>query len=268
MMGQEVSKSPTVANDETPEWTLLYHQFNPPFPGRGQAIRFMFVDAGVKYVESGKNLYGPDGFCDLFRGTGANKKVYVKALAQKHSAPFPVAAPPIIWHRRSDGKEVFLNQLPAILRYVGTVLGYAPTDPIEVAIADKVMLDVCDYVTEGRGSFHPVDGNASYSIQKEEGDKKSLEWTTRRMLIWLNMFEKVLDKSSSDYVIGNSPSYADFSLYWACQATEAQFDNKFYKFAWKNADVPKLKAFKKRFDERPNIASWTGMYEYSGDSMM
>lgn len=38
--------------------------------------------------------------------------------------------------------------------------------------------------------------------------------------------------------------------------------------SWKKADIPKLHAFKKAFDKRPNIAKWTGKFEYSGDSMM
>ena len=50
------------------EWTILYHAM--PFPGRAQPIRLMFVDSGVEWAECGEGLYGPDGYCDAFRGTG------------------------------------------------------------------------------------------------------------------------------------------------------------------------------------------------------
>jgi len=267
------TKSPT----SNPEWTLLYHHFEPPFPGRAQPIRLLFVDAGVDFLETGENLYGPTGYCDVFRGAGPNKKIFDKTQAQKQFAPYPVMAPPIIWHNRASmGKEpVFINQLPAILRYVGTVLGYSPSsqDPGDIARCDKITLDVCDYITEGRGSFHPLDTEASYSEQKEEGDRVSKEWSQRRMMIWLHCFEKMLEQrtcsqSEGGFVVGNCVTYADIALYWACEATKAQFDNDFYGYAWTNADIPLLKAFKEGFDKRSNIAGWVGRFPYSGDSMM
>ena len=264
--------------EKRPTWTLLYHQFDNPFPGRAQPIRILFADAGVDFLETGENLYGPEGFCDVFRGSGANKKVFDKEQAKKQLAPYPVMAPPIIWHNReSEGKEdVFVNQLPNILRYVGTVLGYSPKsqDPGDIAKCDKILLDVCDYITEGRNSFHPVDIEASYSVQKEEGNRVSKEWSKRRMMMWLHCFEKMLEKGpfskgQGGFAVSDEVTYADIALYWACEATHAQFDNEFYDYAWTNAEIPLLKKFKETFDKRPNIAGWTkGRYPYSGDSML
>lgn len=266
------------------EWTVLYHTGNPPFAGRAQPIRMLFTDAGVPFQETSENLYGPNGHCDMFRGSVDNKKVFDKASAQKHAAPFPVIAPPIIWHRpnlrqnddrgkqdedEDEDEEVFINQLPAILRYVGTCLGYAPSKRSDVAKCDKILLDVCDFISEGRTSFHPVDNSASYTAQVEEGDRVSKEWSERRMLIWLHSFEKVLEKRTHAlYVIGEKVTYADIALYWACDATQAQFDNENYNYAWENSDLPLLKQWKKTFDERPNLKNWTTKVAYAGDSMM
>ena len=90
------------------------------------------------------------------------------------------------------------------------------------------------------------------------------------MLIWLHCFEKILEKRTGDggFVVGDAVTYADIALFWACEATQAQFDNEFYEFAWTKADVPLLKAFKQQFEERPGIAGWSERVPYSGDSMM
>lgn len=275
-MGQTSSSTPgqTAAGTviENPEWTLMYHHFDPPFPGRAQAIRLLFVDAGVEFTETGEGLYGPEGFSDMFRGPKSDPKAFVEKDAKLHNAPYPIMAPPIIWHRPKNEeddktKEVFISQLPAIVRYVGTVLGYTPTGTADIAMCDKILLDVCDYITEGRNSFHPTILSDSYNIQKEEGDRVSKEWSKSRMLIFLFAFEKMLQKRTGRYIVGDSVSYADIALYWACEATEAQFNNKFYDYAWTKAKVPLLHKFKKEFDKRSNIAAWTG-FEYSGNSMM
>ena len=46
----------------------------------------------------------------------AEDEARTREAAKRQSAPYPVMAPPIIWHRKS-GKELFINQLPAIIRY-------------------------------------------------------------------------------------------------------------------------------------------------------
>ena len=268
-MGNFESKEECVSESE---WTLFYHHLNPPFAGRGQAIRMLFIDAGVPYLETSEGLYGPTGKCDVFRGEG-NAKDFNKKYAVQQLAPYPVMAPPIIWHRPTNGDpEVFINQLPAILRYVGSQLGYAPDSNnfADIAKCDKVLLDIGDFFSEGRSSFHPVDNYASYYDQVEEGDKSSKKWSETRMQIWLHSFEKVLEKneSQSGFVVGESVTYADIALYWLCDATKSQFDNEKYDFAWSKTSVPLLKKFKDDFDNRPNIKAWADKIPYSGDSLM
>lgn len=268
-MGNFESKSELTSQSE---WTLLYHKMDPAFPGRSQAIRMLFVDAGVPFTESAQGLYGPTGICDAFRGVDSFK-AYNEKCACQQLAPYPVMAPPIIWHQPENGDpEVFINQLPAILRYVGCQLGYAPDSKnfADIAKCDKIILDVGDYISEGRSSFHPVDNGASYNEQKEEGDISSKKWSETRMLVWLHCFEKILEKrtSESGFVVGDSVTYADIALYWLCDATVAQFDNEKYDFAWTKANIPLLKKFKEMFDNRPNIKSWTNKIPYSGDSLM
>ena len=61
-------------------------------------------------------------------------------------------------------------------------------------------------------------------------------------------------------------TYVDISMLTVLRATEAQFPE-----AWAAQNVPLLKAFKKRMEERPHIAAYLASDRYipfSGYSMM
>ena len=129
------------------------------FKGRAEPMRVMFEDAGAHYEESGESLYGPDGICDAFRGGTDSKGRSSADSVRADTAVFPVMYPPIIWHRPGEGggeqgkgEEVFVNNTHAILRYMGSQLGYLPVTAAETARADQVVCNVVDFIAEGRDS--------------------------------------------------------------------------------------------------------------------
>lgn len=70
------------------------------------------------------------------------------------------------------------------MAYIGTKLGYCCGSDAERARADNILMNAMDFISEGRSSFHPVDNTASYTTQKEEGDRASKKWSEGRMLQW------------------------------------------------------------------------------------
>jgi glutathione S-transferase len=256
--------------DEEAEWTILYHGL-VTFKGRVEFLRLMLEDSGAKYSNFAKDLYGPIGQFDAFRGSP-------EAVAAESSSSFPMFFPPAIWHRPAlggaDGEEVKINQVAACMTYLGEKLGYAPQSAAERARADMITQNALDYISAGRLSFHPVKSTASYNDQKAEGDKASAEFAETRMKVFLHHFEKVVSKNkepTGPVAGGAGTTYADFALFHVLWATDVQFNNEKYSFAWDNTKVPALKAFYAAFKTRANIAAYISSDrapQFAGDSMM
>jgi hypothetical protein len=251
---------------EDSEWVILYH--GPcDFKGRAEFLRIMLEDKGVPYSNFGKDLVGPTGRMDAFRGSP-------EAVTAKSDLLYPTFFPPAIWHRPKDAEEVVVNQVAACMVYIGEQLGYAPRSAAERARADAITQNALDYISGGRTSFHPVKYSAPYSEQKEEADRTSAEWAQGRMRVSLQFFEKVLRTNANPTVPvagGENVTYADFSLFHVSDATIAQFNNDKYGFAWDRTEIPACKEFYANFALRPNIAAYMASGRrppYAGDSMM
>ncbi len=127
-------------------WELIYWHF---LPGRGDFVRLIFEEAGVAY----------DDVCKREGNSNTAMKYY-----KGENDGFPVIAPPII----RKGSFV-LNQSTAILSYLGKEFGLFPGGGAEEeAHALQMALSACDYISEGRECFHPVEKHGSYDMQKEE----------------------------------------------------------------------------------------------------
>jgi glutathione S-transferase len=241
--------------DDIPEWKVLYHAPGQ-FKGRGECLRLMLEDAGVPYKNSAEHLYGPNGLMDGFRGH--NDEAMQNTTG---SATFPLLFPPAIWHHPKDSGNVapiMINQTAACMIYIGDMLGYAPSSPVERARANAVTLNAMDYIAEGRASFHPVKNSMSYKDQKEEGDKASQEFVKTRMKTYLYHFRNVVVTSGVTAPVagGKSITYADFALFHALDATVAQFNTEFYGYAWDSFDGKELKEFYQWMKQRPNLQDY------------
>lgn len=95
----------------------------------------------------------------------------------------------------------------------------------------------------------------SYKDQKEEGDKKSKEFTETRMKMFLYHFDKAVRINGSQKPVagGSSVTYADFALFHAIDATVNQFNTEYYSFVWDNLDLPALKEYYMWIKSRPNL---------------
>lgn len=225
------------------DWVLYYW---PGFPGRGEFLRLIFEEAGVKYTEVN------DG----------NR--IVKEIIQGESDFFPHFAPPVI------KKGTFtLSHAHVACRYLAEKFGLLPGNEVDNAHAEQVNLTCHDYIAEGRLAFHGIHPVGSYKSQKEETQPYIDRFLENRYPRWLKYFERTLltNNGGKEFIIGSKLSYADLTLFHVLRATEAQFPE-----AWAKADyIPTLKAYKERIAARPNIAAYLKSERalpFAGDSMM
>lgn len=225
------------------DWVLYYWD---GFVGRGEFVRLMFEEAGVKYSEenSGEIIMN-----EIILGKGEG---------------YPMFAPPMI--KKGNFK---LSQCHAICRYLGEEYGLSPDTKEEKALAEQLSITCHDYIGEGRLAFHGKDPKASYHTQKAETQPYIERFVNTRMRRWLEYFERALkyNNGGKGFVIGNKCTYVDLTLFHILRATEAQFPE-----AWAKANyIPTLKAFKERMAARPNIAAYLKSDRckaFAGDSMM
>jgi glutathione S-transferase len=243
-----IATTMAAAETTTPEWTVHFHQPGV-FKGRGEFLRLMLEDKGVSYLNTSEGCYTTD----MFRKSHTD-------IAEAETDVFPTLYPPMIRHRPTDGSPpVLVNQVGACMIYLGDQLGYAPASSAERARANAILLNCLDFISDGRSAFHPIKNTMSYSEQKEEGDKVSLEFSKTRMLKYLHHLEKVVQlagSSENPVAGGDQLTYADFALFHVLDATASQFDSEHYGQAWTNAKLPLLKAYHAWIKSRPNLQAY------------
>ncbi|KAK3610950.1 hypothetical protein CHS0354_038999 [Potamilus streckersoni] len=213
------------------DWELYYW---PGFPGRGEFVRLVFEEAGVKFRDM-RDMVGVGGISRL--------------VLEGELGGFPVLAPPVI----KKGKFQ-MSQTPAICRYLGKEFGLYPENAEDEAHADQVNLTIHDYIAEGRLAFHGMNHTASYYTQKEETKPYIERFVKDRLPRFLKHFETLLvaKNGGKDFLFGDKLTYVDLALLHVLRATEAQFHE-----AWLEADyIPALKAFKDRLSARPRLAAY------------
>jgi len=180
----------------------VYHA--GPFKGRAEPLRLLLEDAGVAFETQNEPIHGPQGHMDAFRGSPEAVKADLST--------YPVMFPPVIWHRPKDGEEVYVNQTAACLSYIGSQVGYDPQNAAERARADMITQNCTDFVSEGRGSFHPVNPKGPYKEQQEAADKASKAFTESRLLVWLQHFEKLLKRTGGAKPVAGGPKVISLGI--------------------------------------------------------
>jgi len=168
-------------DDDDEFWELYYW----PIRGRGQFVRILFADAGIKYKENNN----PQALSAAFDG-GID-------------GSFPCFAPPII--RKGN---TLLAQTDVIVRYLSKELNLCPKNPLDEAHASQIMGNIQDFLSE---------------LGKHKQDKKEdlLKFLQGRFELWLSTFEKPLSlKKDQKYYFGDACSFADLSLHVCMRQVE------------------------------------------------
>ena len=141
----------------------------------------------------------------------------------------PVFAPPALRvpGEGKDGKPLVIYQTPSILSYLGDKLGLAGDDEAEKAWVLSHTLTALDLNNEAHDTHHPVAVSDYYENQKEESLKKAKEFRENRIPKFFGFFERVLkgnqDKGKGKYLVGDSLSLADLTLWHVLSGLEFAF---------------------------------------------
>eukprot|EP01061_Rhynchopus_euleeides_P046383 TRINITY_DN878_c0_g1_i4.p1 TRINITY_DN878_c0_g1~~TRINITY_DN878_c0_g1_i4.p1 ORF type:complete len:292 (+),score=56.36 TRINITY_DN878_c0_g1_i4:103-876(+) len=166
-------------------WCLYYW---PGIGGRGLYIRLMFALGGAEYEDRLRPLR-PERVEDIPGSWEEVGRKVAEIRKDELSGDFPHMAMPIITNRK---RGFCMNQVPAILLFLGDLFGLKPSDPVDAAHATQLLMQVTDVLSEVEAVYHPNARHASYYAQKEDADKAVASWLDERFDKHFSVLENAL----------------------------------------------------------------------------
>ena len=181
--------------DEEPSYTFYYH----PIGFRGNFVRHLLAFQNIPFVQA---------TTDELREI---RKITPEDAASSNGPLF--MAPPLLHDERND---LYLSQMPVIVQYLSRRHGLAPSDPIQLAIGEKILHDCNDILNE-------VTRNCG--AQMWTNARQWSEFRDKRFKKWLQILEETgkrrgLGASSGYYLGTGKATFADlaiFSMLWTME---------------------------------------------------
>ena len=205
----------------------------PEIQGRGEFVRLALEDAGADYV-------------DVARRAGGVDKMF--ALMESSRIETPPFAPPFL----KAGKLV-IGQTADILLYLGARHGLAPKPDAGRLWAHQLQLTIAEFVDEIHDTHHPVASALYYEDQKKEAKRRTEDFRASRAPKFLDYFERVIDKSGGQFLLGRRLSYPDLSLFQIVEGLRFAFPLMSKRLERK---IPRVVALHDRVATRPRIAAY------------
>ena len=208
----------------------------PTIQGRGEAIRLAFEYSRQDYVDVARDY------------NGAEKSEVIVKILQDKKLERPPFAPPFL----CDG-EIIIAQTAAILQYLGPKLGLVSDEFADQIFAHQIQLTICDFLSEIHDTHHPVASELYYEDQAEEAKRKAPFFLKFRVPKYLHYFETILfnNKGRSGWLIGNTLSYPDLSLFQLVEGLKYAFPKNFALFT---KDFPLLIKLHEKVRQEPKIS--------------
>ena len=170
----------------------------PGIQGRGEFVRLALEEAGAEYIDVALIPEEKGG------GTTAIEK-----FLESESIERPPFAPPFL----KAGRQL-IGQTPNILLFLGGRLGLAPRDTASKLWIHQLQLTISDFIVEIHDTHHPLGSGLYYEEQKVAAKRRSKDFLANRLPKFLNYFEHVLERNSSDgpWMVGTRLSYVDLSM--------------------------------------------------------
>ncbi|HXU99568.1 MAG TPA: glutathione S-transferase [Caulobacteraceae bacterium] len=204
----------------------------PGLQGRGEFVRLALEDAAAPYKDVARA--GQDGMPAM--------------TALLAGAPDPAAfAPPVL----RDG-DILVSQTANILMYLGARLGLAPTGPTAFT-ANGLQLTIADLVAEVHDTHHPITPGLTYEDQREPAKARTGDFLAHRLPKYLGYFERVLGAQGGEFMVGETHSYVDLSLFQVAAGLAYAFPRAMADFP---SRYPALQRLSARVQDRPRLAAY------------
>ena len=211
----------------------------PMIQGRGEVIRLSLEEAGEEYIDVARN--------NQEQKDNQNAIIDILQNTKLMNPPF---APPFL----IDG-DTMIAQAAAILQYLAPKIGLIGDTHKEQTFAHQIQLTVSDLLTEVHDTHHPIASELYYEDQIEESKKRSANFINLRIPKYLDYFEKIVanNKSNSGWLIGNSLTYPDLSLFQVVEGLNYAFPKSFTNVAKNYTNTLNLRD---SVAARPNITAY------------
>lgn len=209
----------------------------PTLQGRGEFVRLVLEDVGLPY----------DDLARQAESNGAGGAVVVERMLS-HKTQHPLFAPPIL---KID--ELVIAQTPNILWWLGRNHNLWPIEEALCLLAMQVQLTIADLVTEVHDTHHPIALGHHYEDQMQAARKRSVQFLSARLPLFLQHLEDILSASGGVYMIGKTITTVDLSTFQVLEGLEYAFPKG---FAYASHRTTKLHALRDRIRQRPRLAAY------------
>lgn len=175
----------------------------PSIQGRGEFVRLVLAEAGAAYVDVARESGGMQRLEDLLEG----------GIGQT-----PGYAVPMLQHG-----ELIISQTANICLYLARRHGLVPGDEASELHANQLQLTLQDLLTEVHDTHHPISVADYYEDQKQAAKRRAKAFVELRLPKFLDYFERALQASGGDFLLGGQLSYADLSMFQMMQGLQYAF---------------------------------------------
>jgi glutathione S-transferase len=187
----------------------------PSIPGRGEFVRLALEAAGVAYRDMAREL-GAEALIQDLENRGAIR-------------PF---APPYL----VDG-DICIGQAAHILAYLADKHGFGAGDLATDLKLIQLQLDVTDIVAEVHNVHHPVSVGQYYEDQKDAALTAARHFRKERIPKFLDHFEAALGANGGPFVLGDTWSHVDTSLFQLMQGLGHMFPRRMYELDYQRLEA-------------------------------